>query len=109
MIHMLSAFDLKPDEDLQDFRNSYAAFVKELTEAQLIVSAGPIGKRVADTPMDTDDERHQSCYSVMSFRDRPQLDAAYDHIAMQQSLSTQTHTDMYPRVTNAVFVCWEDD
>jgi hypothetical protein len=108
MIHMLSAFDLKPDEDEAAFRAAYADFVEELTGAGLIVSAGPLGRRVQDTPMDTDSDRAQQRFSVLTFRDRAQLDAAYDHISARLRPATKTHLDMYRRITNSVFLCWQD-
>jgi len=108
MIHMLSAFDMKPGEALAEVQTAYAAFVAELREAGLIVDAGPIGQRVADTPMDTDAARSHQYFSVMSFRDRAQLDAAYAHIDARRRPATGTHLAMYRRLTNSVFLCWED-
>ena len=74
----------------------------------MIVDASPLGARVADTPMDTDEERDQSYFSVLSFRDRAQLDAAYAHIEAHGRPGTNTHLKMYRRVTNSIFLCWED-
>ncbi len=108
MIHMLSTFDLTPDEESDAFQAAYAEFVAELEAADLIAAAGPIGRRVADTPMDTDRARTQQMFSVMSFRDRIQLDAAYAHIAARRAPATATHLDMHRRIVNAVFLCWED-
>ena len=108
MIHMLSAFNLKPGEDYEQFRKAYAEFVADILDAGIIESAGPLGHRVPNTPMDTDD-RDQKCFSVMSFRDRQQLDAAYVHIERRMRPATATHLDMYRRITNSVFLCWEDE
>ena len=105
---MLSAFDLKPGEDEAAFAAAYAAFLEELAEAGLIVSAGPLARRVRNTPMDTDVTRLQERFSVLTFRDRAQLDAAYDHISARMRPATQTHLDMYRRITNSVFLCWQD-
>ena len=108
MIHMLSSFDLKPGQDFAQFQADYTAFLADLRAADMIVDAGPLGARVADTPMDTDDERTQAYQSVLTFRDRAQLDAAYAHIEAAQTPSTASHLTMFRRVTNAVFLCWED-
>jgi len=108
MIDMLSSFDLKPGQDVKTFQADYADFVADLTEAGMIVGAGPLGKRVADTPMDTDDNRDHSWFSILSFHDRHQLDAAYAYIEARQSPSTTSHIRMYRRITNAIFLCWED-
>ena len=77
MIHMLSSFDLKPGEDFAIFQSDYTDFVADLRAAGIIEGAGPLGARVSDTPMDTDDERDHEYFAVMSFRDRTQVDAAY--------------------------------
>jgi len=108
MIHMLSAFDLGDDEVMSDFQVAYAAFVADLENAGLIAFASPLGARHADSPMDTDDTRAHTLFSILSFRDRAQLDAAYAHIEARAHPGTASHGDMYARVRNAVFTCWED-
>ncbi len=108
MIHMLSSFDLKPGEDFAVFAQAYETFLQDLRAADMIVDAGPLGRRVEATPMDTDTERTQCYFSVMSFRDRAQLDAAYAHIDTRARPGTETHLKMYRRLTNTVFLCWED-
>ena len=108
MIHMLSSFDLKPNEDWNMFASDYDHFVNTLQNAGIISGSDPLGKRVNDTPMDTDTERKQSCFSVIHFRDRAQLDSAYAHIEANKQPSTATHLRMYRRLSNAVFLCWED-
>lgn len=108
MIHMLSSFDLKPGQEFETFQADYAAFVTDLTEAGIIVGAGPLGKRVADTPMDTDEERNHAWFSILTFRDRAQLDAAYAYIEAHQRPGTASHIRMYRRITNSIFLCWED-
>ena len=54
MIHMLSSFDLKPNEDWNMFASDYDHFVNTLQSAGIISGSDPLGKRVNDTPMDTD-------------------------------------------------------
>ena len=109
MIHMLSAFNLKPAEDLDAFMAAYSDFAADAKVAGIIESAGPVGRRVADTPMDTDDERTHEFFSIMSFRDRAQLDAAYDYIERRSMPTTKTHVQMYKRIMDSVFTCWEDE
>lgn len=108
MIHMLSSFDLKPGEDFEDFSRAYTAFIDELHSAGVISGAGPLGKRVSDTPMDTDIGRDQQFQSIISFQDRAQLDLAYAHISEKQHPGIASHLSMYRRITNSVFLCWED-
>lgn len=108
MIHMLSSFDLKPGQDVATLQADYAAFVADLKAADIIVAAGPLGTRVSDTPMDTDEDRDHTLFSILTFRDRAQLDAAYAYIEARQRPSADSHLSMYRRITNSVFLCWED-
>ncbi|MFK7762412.1 MAG: hypothetical protein AB8B62_04065 [Roseobacter sp.] len=108
MIRMLSSFDLRPGEDFTSFMQDYHMVLADLRSADMIVDAGPLGRRVAHTPMDTDAERTQEYYCVMCFRDRDQLDAAYAHIDARTRPGTASHLKMYRRLTNTVFLCWED-
>ncbi len=107
-IHMLSAFDLKPDESEAEFRTAYADFAKDLIREGIVTTAGPVGRRVADTPMDTDDARTHRFFSMLSFRDRAHLDAAYAYLARRRGEATGSHKDMHARITNSVFLCWQD-
>lgn len=108
MIHMLSSFNLRDGESFDRFRADYAQFIAELTEAQVIASAGPIGTRVSDTPMDTDDTNPAQVFSILSFHDRAHLDAAYAHIEARARLGTKAHIRMYMHLRDTVFTCWED-
>ena len=108
MINMLSSFDLKPGEDFATFAQDYEILLNDLRNAGMIAGAGPLGRRVEATPMDTDEDRTQRYFSVMHFRDRAQLDAAYAHIDARARPGTETHLKMYRRLTNTVFLCWED-
>jgi len=108
MIHMLSSFEIKPGEDEAAFKAAYAGFVDDLLKDDLIVSSSPVGTRVSDTPMDTDDDRAHTHFSVMSFRDRKQLDHAYAYLTHRRGEATGSHHDMYARITNSVFLCWQD-
>ncbi len=108
MFHMLSCFDLEPGDDLDSFRRAYENFVEEMKKIDLVESSGPVGRRQQDTPMDTDAERDHQYFTVMSFRDRAQVDAAYDHILQHQGPSDAAHDAVHPRVVNPVFICWQD-
>ncbi len=108
MIHMLSSFDLKPLETLEDLERAYKAFTDDLHDAGVVAETGPVGERVSDTPMDTDDAHSQQLFSIMSFRDREQLDAAYAFISQKRQPGATSHLSMYRRITNSTFLCWED-
>ena len=108
MFRMLSCFDLRPEDDIADFSAAYREFVDEMRRLDLVVDSGPVGERQNDTPMDTDDEREHRFFAVMSFRDRAQADAAYDHILQHFGPADEAHNRVFPRVTRPVFICWQD-
>ena len=108
MFHMLSWFDLKPEEDIKEFRTNYLDFVEQMLKLDLVVSTGPIGCRDSNTPMDTDHERSQQYFVIMDFRDRLQVDTAYAHIMKHMEPEESTHNAMLDKVINPYFICWQD-
>ena len=108
MIHMLSRFDLKPDVNFAEFRNSYMAFTEEMQGLGLVEGTSRIGQRELDTPMDTDAPQAQEYYAIMTFRDRRQLDDAYAHMADQQRSNNGDHLIVKNAIDNHVFTCWHD-
>lgn len=108
MFQMLSCFNLKPGEQLTEFRQAYEDFVTEMRAAGLVESSGPIGERHSDTPMDTDEVRDHQYFVIMSFRDREQVDAAYAHILKHIEPGEATHNRVYQSVADPVFICWQD-
>ncbi|TNF89468.1 MAG: hypothetical protein JSU67_06795 [Gammaproteobacteria bacterium] len=108
MFHMISCFNLKPGEDIETFRSAYVTFLDEMKAIDLVESSGPIGRRQNDTPMDTDNQRDHEYFVVMSFRDRKQVDAAYDHIMQHIGPTDAAHDTVYTRVRDPVFICWQD-
>ncbi len=108
MIHMLSSFMIEPGEDEAAFRAAYARFVADLRAEGQIAEAGPLGRRIADTPMDTDAARHHTHFSILSFHDRAQLDHAYASLARRTGASAASHHDIHARIADSVFLCWHD-
>jgi hypothetical protein len=110
LIHMLSKFDLAGGENIQDFHLSYDKFVDLMRDRDLVDGTGKIGRRVVGSPMDTAGPNEPEFYSVMSFRDRKQLDAAYAYMLDPDAdvQSSSTHRQVNKSVTNAVFTCWQD-
>ncbi|MFT5549880.1 MAG: hypothetical protein ACI9CO_001810 [Candidatus Azotimanducaceae bacterium] len=108
MFHMLSWFDLKPQQDIQAFKPAYSHFVKQMQALDLVESSGPIGQRQSDTPMDTDDDRKQQYFVIMTFRDRPQVDKAYAYIMEYIEPGKLAHGAVYSKVVNPYFICWQD-
>ncbi|MEL6647822.1 MAG: DUF6614 family protein [Pseudomonadota bacterium] len=108
-IHLLSAFDLRAGVEEDSFADAYHSFVQELYDAGLIIDARPMGRRVPDTPMDTDDTRAQQFFTILTFRDRAHMDAAYAHIEARMRAVTGEHAAMYARTANQIFTCWQDE
>jgi len=108
MFRMLSCFNLKAGEDVASFRRAYAAFLADMKSLDLVEESGPIGRRQSDTPMDTDSERDHAYFVMMSFRDRHQVDAAYAHIMKHVDPGDSSHDQVYKKVENPVFICWQD-
>ena len=108
MIHMLSRFDLNPEIAIEQFRENYEAFCHVMQTKGLIVETGKIGEREMETPMDTDEDQAPKYYSVMSFRDRQQLDEAYAYIASLGQHDKPEHVLVSTAVMNPVFTCWRD-
>lgn len=111
MIHMLSKFDLKQEVNFEDFRKNYSTFVNAVRALNLVETAGPIGQRIENTPMDTAGPNEPMYFSIMSFKDRIQLDAAYEHLLKaNETHDVQiTHHNINKAVENAVFTCWQDE
>ena len=105
---MLSRFNLKPSVSIEAFRTSYKIFCEQMQDKGLIVMTGEVGEREAGTPMDTDDKDAPKYYSVMSFKDREQLDAAYAHIAKLDDRDKAEHVAVHEAVLDPVFTCWRD-
>ncbi len=108
MFHMLCCFDLKPGFQLEEFPDAYAQFTLHLKDKNLVVASSPVGVRQSDTILDTDTERAHQYYSIMSFRDRGQADAAVEYIAVTGISADSTHHITYSMVEDPVFICWQD-
>ncbi|NKW71612.1 hypothetical protein HGD85_01205 [Rhodobacteraceae bacterium R_SAG10] len=109
MIHMLCRFNLKPSATLQTFEENYIRFFEYMRSRGLAETTGAIGKRVYDTPMDTDSVNAAEYYVVMTFRDRKQLDRSYAHISHdnidQKHLAA--HVNIQQAIDSPIFTCWQ--
>jgi hypothetical protein len=104
---MLTSFNLKPGVEIEEFRDALSNYTAHLQSLDLVDSNGPIGRRQANTIMDTD-ERHHQYFVVMSFRDRAQCDRSIDYIIAHEEPGHSIHKAVYSLVTDQVFICWED-
>ena len=105
---MLTCFDLKPGVLLEEFEQSLADYTAHMQKLGLVEGNGPIGQRQSDTILDTDDERKQNYFMLMHFRDREQSDNAVDYIYSHQEPGDSIHKNVYAKVHNLVFICWQD-
>lgn len=105
---MLTCFDLKPEIPLEDFQQALADYTAHMHELGLVESNSPIGLRQSDTIMDTDDERKQNYFMLMHFRDREQSDSAVTYIKSHQEPGDSIHKNVYSKVHNLIFICWQD-
>ena len=108
MFHMLSCFNLKAGITIDDFRCALVDYTTHLQALDLVDSTGHIGRRQSDTIMDTDDERDHQYFVTMSFRDRAQCDRSVDYIKAHQQPGDSIHREVYSKVADPVFICWED-
>ena len=108
MIHMLSRFDLKPGIKFEAFRKDYMDLVEFMKSKGLVEGTGGIGRREADTPMDTDLDDAPEFYVVMWFKDREQLDRSYAYLTDRDADAATSHPSVNNAVINHVFTCWKD-
>jgi len=101
MFHMISCFNLKPGEDIESFCSAYALFVDEIKRIDLVESSSPVGQR-------QNDARNHEYFAVMSFRDRVQVDTAYEHIMQHVGSTDAAHDAVYTHELDPVFICWQD-
>jgi hypothetical protein len=108
MFHMLSYFDLKKGVTIDEFRTSNNQFGAHMLELGLIDSIGPIGRRQRHPIMDTDNERNQEYFFLMSFANREQCDQAVNCIQAHAEPSETIHDGISSKIENYVFICWAD-
>jgi hypothetical protein len=108
MFHMLTSFNLKAGENIEDFGDALAEFVERMKDLDLLDSISPIGRRQTDTIMDTDSERDHQYFFTMSFRNRAQCDLAVEHIYPHAAPTDALHSAIYAGIKDQIFVCWED-
>ena len=108
MFHMLTCFDLRPGVELGAFRQALVDYTAHLRELGLVESNSPIGRRQSDTILDTDGERDHQYFTIMTFQDRGQADAAVDFIKAHPELGHSIHHAVYSKVQEQIFICWQD-
>jgi len=108
MFHMLTCFDLKPEYSLDVFQESLDEYTNHMHSLDLVEDRSPIGLRQSDTIMDTDNERNHKYFMLMNFRDRTQSDKAVEYIKLHQEPGDSIHKEVYSKVQDLIFICWQD-
>jgi len=108
MIHMLSCFNLVNGVSAGEFQNSNSRFLKHIKNLGLIQSSGPVGRRNRHPIMDTDKERDQEYFYIMSFVDENQCNLAVKYIQSHEEPGDSIHKGMSSKSENQIFICWED-
>lgn len=107
MFQMLTCFDLKAGVTLKDFETALAWFAEDLTSRGLAEGSGPVFRRCSATPLDTDAERDQAFFFLMTFRDKAQSDAAFAYIDGRTEPGRTRHLSVFNKVASPIFICWE--
>lgn len=105
---MLSCFDLKSDVTIDEFKQSINRFSVLMQELGLVESVEPLSRRQRHPVMDTATEHDQEYFFIMNFRDREQCDRAVDQIRCQKEPGETFHNSIISKITNDVFICWEN-
>jgi hypothetical protein len=105
---MLSCFNLKPGIAVEAFVKSLGELDKYLGDLDLVHSTGQVGRREHHPIMDTDSERNHEYFMIMTFRDRTQCDRSVEHVQSGEEPGISLHRDVWQKVENSVFICWED-
>lgn len=105
---MLSFFNLKTNVTLEQFSVALRDFYGHMREIDLVESVGPLCGRDYKTPMDTDDERDQQYFFVTKFQNKAQSDNAYQYILEHQEPSNALHHELFEKICDPVFICYEE-
>ena len=108
MFHMLTCFDLKPEISIVDFQQSLNAFTEHMRNLDLVEGSSPIGLRQTNTILDTDNERDHKYFMLTHFRDRAQSDKAVEYIKTFEEPGDSIHKEVYAKVHDPMFICWQD-
>jgi len=86
---------LKAGITIEQFQKSNDLFVEHMQAKELVHSVGTIGRRNRHPIMDTDSNRDQEYFYIMTFLDEDQCNRAVD-------------LSIINKIENQTFICWED-
>jgi len=107
MFQMLTCFNLKPGVEVGDLTDALAVFTRHMREQGLCEGCGPVLDRCAEAHLDTDRERDHAHFFLMDFRDRAQSDDALKYIRRMGLRNVPEHVDVFTKVKDQVFICWQ--
>lgn len=107
-MYLHSSFDLADGVSLDDYKEVLRDFTASMKSSGLIVDTGPILQRSRHPIMDTDEDRGQQYFFVMTFTDREQCDAAVRHIQAARPGGDPAHRAVYQDIMRPIFSCWVD-
>ena len=108
MFHMLSSFNLKDDVSIEDFQVSLNELSSHLIKLDLLFSVSLLGQRVHHQVMDTDSERLQNYFFIMTFKDEAQCDQSVSYVYSEEPQGAEMHSSVWDKVRDPVFSCWND-
>ncbi len=110
MIHMLSRFNLADGASAEQVARGYVRLVTLLRQHDLVAATSRMGQRLDDTPMDTDAGDNRRYFTVMSFRDRAQLDRSYAQLLGDRPgpALAAAHDFIRNSTRDQLFTCWQD-
>ena len=108
MMYLHSSFDLAEGTSLAQYQAALAEFTAAMKARNLLVDTGPILERCRHPIMDTDDDRGQRYFFVISFIDLEQCNAAVKHIQAADPATDPVHRAIYGDIISPIFSCWVD-
>ncbi|MEM8796218.1 MAG: hypothetical protein AAGE61_11675 [Pseudomonadota bacterium] len=105
---MVCRFDLKAGVEAGQVQIALESFARDMSARGLIAAAGPLCRRYADTPMDTDPATIRAYSAVFFFEDRNQLNEAYDVLKTMLGPVDERHHGVLTLIENPIFTCFEE-
>jgi len=107
MFCMLSCFNLKEDENIDEFRACLDLFSLKLIEDELLESTTPITKRFRHPVMDTDKSNFEYFF-IMKFKNEDQMERSVKYIFEESEPGLTLHQNVWKKIKQYNFICWQD-
>ena len=107
MFCMLSCFNLKEDENIDEFRACLDLFSLKLIEDDLLESTTPITKRFHHPVLDTDKSNFEYFFT-MKFKNEDQMERSVKYIFEESDPGLTLHQNVWKKIEQYNFICWQD-